>query len=64
MTRAEEAIIKGFLMGAYRAVQDAGSHDAEKLANAQSAYDIICRLAEQFKIKNPCEKKIKIIRRQ
>jgi hypothetical protein len=56
MTRAEEAIIKGFLMGAYRAVQDAGSHDAEKLANAQSAYDIICRLAKQLKVENPCEK--------
>ena len=35
MTRGEEAIIKGFLMGAYKAVQDA--KDAEKLARAESA---------------------------
>lgn len=56
MTRSEEAIIKGFLMGAYRAVQDAGSQDTEKLARAQSAYDIICRLAKQLKVENPCEK--------
>ena len=56
MTRGEEAIIKGFLMGAYRAVQDASNQDAEKLARAQSAYDIICRLAAQLKVDNPCEK--------
>ena len=54
MNRSEEAIIKGFLMGAYKAVQDA--QDAEKLACAQSAYDIICRLAEQLKVDNPCKK--------
>jgi hypothetical protein len=54
MTKGEEAIIKGFLMGAYKAVQDA--QDAEKLASAQSAYDIICRLARQLKVENPCEK--------
>jgi hypothetical protein len=56
MTRSEEAIIKGFLMGAYKAVQDTSSQDAEKLANAQGAYDIICRLAKQLKVENPCEK--------
>jgi hypothetical protein len=54
MTRGEEAIIKGFLMGAYKAVQDA--QDPEKKACAQSAYDIICRLAKQLKVDNPCEK--------
>lgn len=54
MTRSEEAIIKGFLMGAHRAVQDA--QDADKLATAQSAYDIVCRLAEQLKVDNPCKK--------
>ena len=54
MTRSEEAIIKGFLMGAHRAVQDA--QDANNLAAAQSAYDIICRLAEQLKVDNPCKK--------
>jgi hypothetical protein len=54
MTRSEEAIIKGFLMGAHRAVQDA--QDTDKLATAQSAYDIICRLAEQLKVDNPCKK--------
>ena len=54
MTRGEEAIIKGFLMGAHKAVQDA--QDAEKLACAKSAYDIICRLAKQLKVENPCEK--------
>lgn len=54
MTRSEEAIIKGFLMGAHRAVQDA--QDTDKLVTAQSAYDIICRLAEQLKVDNPCKK--------
>ena len=54
MTRSEEAIIKGFLMGAHRAVKDA--QDTDKLATAQSAYDIICRLAEQLKVDNPCKK--------
>jgi hypothetical protein len=57
MTRSEEAIIKGFLMGAHRAVEDArAQEDTNKLATAQSAYDIICRLAEQLKVDNPCEK--------
>ena len=54
MTRGEEAIIKGFLMGAYKAVQDA--QDDAKFACAQSAYDIICRLAKQLKVENPCER--------
>jgi hypothetical protein len=54
MTRGEEAIIKGFLMGAHKAVQDA--QDAEKFARAESAYDIICRLAKQLKVDNPYEK--------
>jgi hypothetical protein len=54
MTVTEEAIIKGFLMGAHKAVQDA--QDAEKKACAESAYDIICRLAKQLKVNNPCEK--------
>lgn len=53
MTRAEELIIQGFLMGAYKAVQDATS---EKKACAESAYDIISRLAKQLKVDNPCEK--------
>ena len=56
MTRGEEAIIKGFLMGAYKAVEDARTQSVEKFASAQSAYDIICRLAKQLKIENPCEK--------
>ena len=56
MTRTEEAIIKGFLMGAYKAVEDARNQDAEKLASAQSAYDIIYRLAKQLKVDNPYEK--------
>jgi hypothetical protein len=54
MTRTEEAIIRGFLMGAHKAVEDA--QDTEKKACAQSAYDIICRLAKQLKVDNPCEK--------
>ena len=54
MTRGEEAIIKGFLMGANKAVQDA--QDADKLARAESAYDIICRLAKQLNVENPCKK--------
>ena len=54
MTRGEEAILKGFLMGAHKAVEDARNQDAEKLARAESAYDIICRLAQQLKVENPC----------
>lgn len=56
MTRTEEIIIKGFLMGAYKAVEDARNKDDIKLARAESAYDAICRLAEQLKIENPCKK--------
>ena len=56
MTRTEEAIIKGFLMGAHKAVEDARTQSPEKLASAQSAYDIICRLAKQLKVDNPYEK--------
>jgi hypothetical protein len=56
MTRGEEAIIKGFLMGAHKAVEDARAQGDEKLASAQSAYDIICRLATQLKVDNPCKK--------
>lgn len=56
MTRTEEAIIKGFLMGAHKAVEDARTQNPEKLTSAQSAYDIICRLAKQLKVENPCEK--------
>ena len=55
MTKGEEAIIKGCLMGAYKAVEDACEKDAEKLACAQSAYDIVARLAQQLKIENPYE---------
>jgi hypothetical protein len=43
-------------MGAYKAVQDAQGQDDIKLARAESAYDAICRLAEQLKIENPCKK--------
>lgn len=57
MTRGEEAIIKGFLMGAYKAVEDARTQEeSNRLANAQSAYDIVCRLATQLKVDNPCGK--------
>ena len=57
MTRSEEAIIKGFLMGANKAVEDArAKEDATKLAAAHGAYDIVCRLAEQLKVDNPCKK--------
>ncbi len=56
MTRGEEAIIKGFLMGAHKAVEDACTRGDEKLACVESAYDIICRLAKQLKVENPCEK--------
>jgi hypothetical protein len=56
MTRSEEIIIKGFLMGAYKAVEDARARGNENLDCKESAYDIICRLAEQLKVENPCEK--------
>lgn len=56
MTRTEEAIIKGFLMGAHKAVEDTRNQDTEKFARAESAYDIICRLAKQLKVDNPYEK--------
>ena len=53
MNRGEEAIIKGFLMGAYKAVEDAREQGGEKLIRAESAYDIICRLAQSLNIDNP-----------
>ena len=57
MTRSEEAIIKGFLMGAYKAVQDVQDiQDPENKVRAESAYDIICRLAQQLKVENPCNR--------
>jgi hypothetical protein len=56
MTRSEEAIIKGFLMGAYKAVEDAHAKGDENLDCKESAYDIISRLAEQLNIENPCKK--------
>jgi hypothetical protein len=56
MTKTEEIIIKGFLMGAYKAVENARDQDNIKLARAEGAYDAICRLAEQLKIENPCKK--------
>ena len=56
MTRSEEIIIKGFLMGAYKAVEDARARGDENLDCKESAYDIICRLAEQLRVDNPCKK--------
>jgi hypothetical protein len=56
MTKTEEIIIKGFLMGAHKAVEDARGQDDIKFARAESAYDAISRLAEQLKIENPCKK--------
>ena len=53
MTRAEELIIQGVLMGAYKAIQDA---TPEEKPYYESAYDIISRLAEQLKVNNPCKK--------
>ena len=57
MTKSEEIVIKGFLMGAHRAVVDAREQGGDRLLKAESAYDIICRLAQQLNIDNPCEKK-------
>jgi hypothetical protein len=57
MNKSEEIIIKGFLMGACKAVEDAREQGGDRLIKAESAYDIICRLAQQLKIDNPCEKK-------
>ena len=56
MTKSEEIIIKGFLMGAYKAVEDARARGDENLSCTESAYDIISRLAEQLKVDNPCKK--------
>jgi hypothetical protein len=56
MTRTEEIIIKGFLIGAHKAVEDARNQDDIKLAYVEGAYDAICRLAEQLKIENPYKK--------
>ncbi len=56
MTRGEEAIIKGFLMGAYKAVEDARARGDANLDCKESAYDIISRLAEQLGIENSCKK--------
>lgn len=56
MTRNEEAVIKGFLMGAYKAVENARARGDENLHCKESAYDIISRLAEQLNVENPCNK--------
>ena len=56
MTRSEEIIIKGFLMGAYKAMEDARVRGDENLDCKESAYDIISRLAEQLNVENPCKK--------
>ena len=56
MTRCEEIIIKGFLVGAYKAVEDARARGEESLPCKESAYDIISRLAEQLRVDNPCKK--------
>ena len=56
MTSREEIIIKGFLMGAYKAVEDARVRGDENLDCKESAYDIISRLAEQLNVENPCKK--------
>lgn len=67
MRASEEVIIKGFLIGAYRDLEKWRKQDKElgserfpmiskELACAQTAYDVLARLARQLEIDNPCER--------
>ncbi len=67
MKASEEVIIKGFLVEAYMSLQELRKQDKEQrserfpmiskeLACAQSEYDVLCRLARQLEVSNPCER--------
>ena len=67
MRLSEQAIIKQFLVGAYMSLQDARRQNNEQqserfpmvskeLACSQREYDVLCGLARQLGVANPCEK--------
>lgn len=67
MKASEQMIIKQFLVGAYMSLQDARRQNAEhqserfpmvskELACSQREYDVLCGLAKELGVTNPCEK--------
>lgn len=67
MKANEQAIIKQFLVGAYMSLQDVRRQNAEhqserfpmisiELACSQREYDVLCGLAKELGVTNPCEK--------
>ena len=67
MRTSEDVIIKGFLVEAYRNLEQLRKQDEEQrserfpmiskeLACAETAYDVLARLARQLEIDNPCER--------
>lgn len=67
MRASEQAIIKQFLVGAYMSLQDTRRQNAEhqserfpmvskELACSQREYDVLCGLAKELGVVNPCER--------
>lgn len=67
MTLKEQAIIKQFLVGAYMSLQDERRQNSEdqserfpmvskELACSEREYDVLCALARQLGVANPCER--------
>lgn len=67
MKASEQMIIKQFLVGAYMSLQDARRQNEEQqserfpmvskeLACSQREYDVLCGLAKELGVANPCEK--------
>lgn len=67
MTLKEQKIVKQFLVGAYMSLQDERrqneEHQSERfpmvskeLACSQREYDVLCGLAKELGVSNPCER--------
>ena len=67
MTLKEQAIIKQFLVGAYMSLQDERRQNSEgqserfpmvskELACSEREYDVLCALAKNLGVANPCER--------
>lgn len=67
MKASEDVIIKGFLVEAYRNLEQLRKQEEEQrserfpmvskeLACAQAEYDVLRRLARQLEVSNPCER--------
>ena len=67
MRASENVIIKGFLIEAYRNLEKIREQESKQrserfpmvskeLTAAQAEYDVLCRLARQLEVSNPCER--------